>query len=174
MNHIEAAATELTHAQSELEGATTIAEKTGDTLIALQSRLSSKQNDMANLRSRRLAEQEQESDAALAQLLSLDIAGLEPLVGNAHAQHQVAIEAQQQAQNAVGQAQQVFERAQAGEAAQALEARLHELEGLLLSGIADLDVLKKKATGSIHIHGETLYRFSDRLKRFLQQGVLQQ
>ena len=174
MNNIEAAAHDLTRAQSELEGATAQAERTSSALNVLQARLAAKQNDLTAIQARRLSGDEIESDAALAQLLSLDIAGLEPLVGHAHAQHQTAIQAQQQAQNAVGQAQQVFERAQAGESARLLEARLHELETLLLTGIADLDILKKRATGSIHIHGETLYRFSDRLKRFLQQGVLQQ
>ena len=172
MNHIEAAATELTHAQAELEGATSIAEKTGDTLITLQGRLSSKQNDMANLRSRRLAEQEQESDAALAQLLALDISGLELLVGNAHAQHDAATVAHQQAQNAVSLAQQGYERATAHEAAQALEARLHELENLLMTGIAQLHVLKKAATGSLHVHGAHLFAVSPRLVRFATQGVL--
>ena len=172
MNNIEAAAHDLTRAQSELEGATTIAEKTGDTLITLQGRLTAKQQDLAAIQQRRLSGDEIESDAALAQLLSLDIAGLEPLVGHAHAQHQTAIQAQQQAQNAVGQAQQVFERAQAGEATRPLEARLRELETLLLTGISQLHQLKKAATGSLHIHGATLFNVSPRLVRFISQGVL--
>lgn len=170
--NLEHAATDLTRAQSELEGVTSVAEKTGDALGVLQARLTAKQEDLATIQQRRLSGDDAESDAALAQLLALDISGLEPLVGNAHAQYQAAIEAQQQAQNTVGQAQQVFERAQAGDAARLLEARLHELENLLLTGIAQLHVLKKAATGSIHIHGQTVFSFSPRLTRFIQTGVL--
>ena len=66
-----------------------------------------------------------------------------------------------------------LERAQAYEAAQALESRLRELETLLLSGIAELHVLKKAATGSIHIHGQTLFNFSQQMRRFISTGVLQ-
>jgi chromosome segregation ATPase len=172
MNSIEAAAHDLTHAQSELEEATAQAERTGSAMAVLQSRLTAKQQDMTNLRDRRLAEQEQESDAALAALLALDIESLQPIVGSAHASHQAACTAVQQAQKAIGQAQQAYERCQAGEQAVALEARLRALEEMLMGGIAQLHALKKAATGSIHVHGSHLFAVSPRLLRFAQQGVL--
>lgn len=170
---IEHAATELTQSQSVLEEATANAERTASALNVLQARLAAKQNDLTAIQARRLAGEEAESDAALAQLISMDIAGLEPLVGAAHAAHQSACEAQQQAQNAIGQAQQAFERAQAQEQAVQLEQRLRELETLLLNGVAQLHTLKKTATQSIHIHGPSVFNFSTRLTRFIQTGVLQ-
>ena len=172
MNPLEAAATDLTRAQSELADATSNAERTASALVVLQGRLAAKQQDLANLRDRRLAEQEQESDAALAQLLALDIAGLEPLVGSAHAAHQAAQEASQQAQNALSYVQAQFERETAAEQATTLEKRLRELETMLLNGIAQLHTLKKVATGSLHIHGPTIFNFAPRLTRFIQTGVL--
>ena len=108
----------------------------------------------------------------MVHLLQLDIAGLEPLVAGARDRQQAACEALQHCQQQVQQAQVALERAQAYEAATALESRLRELESLLLSGIAELHVLKKSATGSIHIHGQTLYDFSQKTRRFIQTGVL--
>ena len=172
MNMIEVAAFGLTHALSALEESTSAAERTGSAHAILQARLTAKQQDMTNLRDRRLAEQEQESDAALASLLALDIASLEPLVGSAHAAHKTSCEVQQQAQNAVSQAQQAYERAQAGDQAVQLEARLRELENLLMSGIAQLHEFKKAATGSIRIHGQSVFAVSPRLARFMQNGVM--
>lgn len=173
MNPLEAAASTLTHAQSVLEEATAQAERTVSALNVLQGRLAAKQNDLTAIQSRRLSGEEAESDAALAQLISMDIAGLEPLVGSAHAAHQSACEAVQQAQSAIGQAQQAFERAQAQQQAEQLEARLRELEAMLLNGIAQLHTLKKTATQSIHVHGPSVFNFAPRLTRFIQTGVLQ-
>ena len=108
----------------------------------------------------------------MVHLLKLDIAGLEPLVAGARDRQQAACDALQHCQQQVQRCQQALERAQAYEAAAALESRLRELETLLLSGIAELHVLKKTATGSIHIHGPTLFNFSQSMRRFLQTGVL--
>jgi hypothetical protein len=171
---IEHAATELTQSQSALEEATAQAERTVSALNILQARLACKQNDLTAIHARRLSGEEAESDAALAQLISMDIAGLEPLVGAAHAAHQSAQEGVQQAQSAIGQAQAGFERAQAQEQATALEARLRELEELLMAGISQLYQLKKVATNSLHVHGTTLFAVSPRLARFMSQGVLPQ
>ena len=167
-------AADLAQAQADHADAVIAVEKRSDTFAALQARLNEKQQSLGIIQQRRIDGGECDSDAPTIALLQLDCEGLRPLVARAQEQHQAACEALQAAQITVQQCQAAHDRATAETAAQALEARLHELEGLLLSGIADLDVLKKKATGSIHIHGETLYRFSDRLKRFLQQGVLQQ
>ena len=121
---------------------------------------------------RRLDGGELDEDGPMVHLLQLDIAGLEPLVASAQARQQAAVEAQQHCQQQVQRCQQALERAQAQEAATALEARLRELESLLLSGIAELHILKKAATGSIHIHGPTLFNFSQSMRRFIQTGVL--
>ena len=159
-------------AESALSAATTAAEKCADTFAALQARLSEKQQALSMIQQRRIDGGELESDGPTIHTLTLDIAGLEPLVAAAQTRQQAACEALQQAQQQVQQAQVALERAQAYEAATALENKLRELESLLLSGIAELHTLKKKATGSIHIHGATLFNVSDRLKRFLATGVL--
>lgn len=140
---------------------------------AAQAQLAEKQQALAMVQQRRLDGGELESDAPTIHLLALDIAGLEPLVAGAQARQQSTVEGQQAAQMAVQQAQVALERATALEAAQALEARLRELENLLLSGIAELHVLKKTATGSIHVHGPTLFNFSQQIRRFIGTGVLQ-
>ena len=159
-------------AESALAAATNTAEKANADLSALQSRLSEKQQALAMIQQRRIDGGELESDGPTIHLLTLDIAGLEPLVAGARDRQQAAVEAQQAAQIAVQQCQQALERATALEAAQALESRLRELETLLLSGIAELHVLKKAATGSIHIHGSTLFNFSQQMRRFISTGVL--
>ena len=160
-------------AESALAAATNTAEKANADLTALQSRLSEKQQSLAMIQQRRIDGGGSNEDAPMVHLLQLDIAGLEPLVAGARYRQQSAVEGQQAAQMAVQQCQQALERAQAQEAAMALEARLRELESLLLSGIAELHVLKKTATGSIHIHGQTLFNFSQQMRRFIATGVLQ-
>ena len=160
-------------AESALSAANTAAEKATTELSTLQARLAEKQQALNMIQQRRIDGGELDTDAPTIHLLTLDIAGLEPLVAAAQARQQAAVEAQQQAQMAVQHSQVALERATALEAAQALEARLRELESLLLSGIAELHVLKKAATGSIHIHGQTLYDFSQKTRRFIATGVLQ-
>ena len=160
-------------AESALSATTTAAEKAAAELSGLQSRLSEKNQALSMIQQRRIDGGELESDGPTIHTLTLDIAGLEPLVAAAQTRQQSAVEAQQQAQIAVQQAQIALERAQAQEQAVQLEARLHELETLLLSGIAELHVLKKAATKSIHIHGQTLYDFSQKTRRFIATGVLQ-
>ena len=160
-------------AESALSAATNTAEKANADLSALQARLAEKQQALAMIQQRRIDGGELESDGSTIHLLMLDIAGLEPLVASARDRQQAACDAQQQAQIAVQHSQIALERAQAYEAAAALEARLRELESLLLSGIAELHVLKKKATGSIHVHGQTLFNFSQQMRRFIGTGVLQ-
>ena len=172
MNTIHTAS-DLAHAQSELEATQVAAEKAGSAVAALETRIAEKETALDVIRQRRIEGNEIDSDAPTIHLLQLDISGLRPLVESARVQYQTAAQARQQAQSLLQQCEKAHDRATAEIAAVALESRLHELENLLLSGIADLDILKKKATGSLHVHGETLYRFSDRLKRFLQQGVLQ-
>ena len=160
-------------AESALAAASNTAEKATTELNALQSRLAEKQQSLAMIQQRRIDGGGSDEDAPMVHLLQLDISGLEPLVAAARARHQSAVEAQQQAQMAVQRTQVALERAQAHEAAQALESRLRELETLLLSGIAELHVLKKTATGSIHVHGQTLFNFSQQMRRFISTGVLQ-
>ena len=160
-------------AEHAFNAANTAVEKANADLTALQSRLSEKQQSLAMIGQRRLDGGELESDGGIIHLLALDISGLEPLVVAARARHQSAVEALQAAQMAVQQAQIALERATALEAAQALESRLRELESLLLSGIAELHILKKAATGSIHIHGPTLFNFSQQMRRFISTGILQ-
>ena len=160
-------------AEHAFNAATTTAEKAAADLTALQSRLAEKQQSLAMIQQRRIDGGELENDAPTIHLLQLDISGLEPLVASAQTRQQAACEALQQAQMVVQHSQQALERATALEAAQALESRLRELESLLLSGIAELHVLKKKATGSIHVHGPTLFNFSQSMRRFIGTGVLQ-
>ena len=160
-------------AESALSAASNTAEKANADLTALQSRLSEKQQSLAMIQQRRLDGGELESDGGIIHLLALDIAGLEPLVASAQARQQAAVEGQQQAQQQVQHSQVALERATALEAARALESRLRELETLMMNGIAELHTLKKAATGSIHVHGPTLFNFSQSLRRFLQTGVLQ-
>ena len=169
---IQHTAADLARSQAEHADAVSAAEKCADTFAALNTRLAEKQQALGIIQQRRIDGGECDSDAPTIALLQLDCEGLRPLVETARTQHQAACEALQAAQITLQQCQARHEAATAEAAAQALESRLHDLEGLLLKGIADLDVLKKRATGSIHIHGETLYRFSDRLKRFIQTGVL--
>jgi len=164
---------DLAAAESALATANTAAEKTALELNALQSRLSEKQQALNMIQQRRIDGGELDEDAPMVHLLKLDIAGLEPLVASARDRQQAACEAQQAAQQQVQQCQQALERAQAQEAAQALEARLRELEALLMSGIAELLILKKAATGSIHVHGPTLFNFSQSMRRFIATGILQ-
>ena len=163
---------DFAQAQNELATATTAAEKANADLSALQARLAEKQQALNMIAQRRVDGGGSNEDAPVVHLLQLDIAGLEPLVASAHARQQSACEASQAAQMAVQQAQIALERAQAYEAATALESRLRELEKMLLNGISELHILKKTATGSIHVHGATLFNVSDRLKRFLATGVL--
>ena len=160
-------------AESALATANTAAEKANVDLSALQSRLSEKQQALSMIQQRRIDGGELESDGPAIHLLMLDIAGLEPLVAAAQARAQSACEAQQAAQQQVQHAQIALERATALEAAQALESRLRELETLMMNGIAELHVLKKTATGSIHVHGPTLFNFSQQMRRFISTGVLQ-
>ena len=169
---IQHTAADLAQAQTDYADTAAAAEKAADLFAGLNARVAEKQQALQQIQQRRLSGEEADSDAATANLLQLDLDGLQPLVDRAKGQHQAAVESLQTAQVLLQQCQARHEAATAETAAQALEAQLHNLENLLLSGIADLDLLKKKATGSLHIHGETLYRFSDRLKRFLQQGVL--
>lgn len=160
-------------AESALATANTAAEKANIELSALQARLSEKNQSLNMIGQRRIDGGGSDEDAPMVHLLQLDIAGLEPLVASARDRQQAAVEALQAAQQQVQRCQQALERAQAYEAAQALESRLRELESLLLSGIAELHILKKAATGSIHIHGQTLYDFSQKTRRFIATGVLQ-
>ena len=160
-------------AQNELADANTAVEKANADLSVLQARLAEKNQSLNMIGQRRIDGGGSDEDAPMVHLLQLDIAGLEPLVAGARDRQQAAVEAQQAAQMAVQHAQAALERAQAHEAAQALESRLRELESLLLSGIAELHILKKAATGSIHIHGQTLYDFSQKTRRFISTGVLQ-
>ena len=160
-------------AESALTNATAAVDKANTELSALQARLAEKQQALALIQQRRLDGGELDEDGPMVHLLKLDIAGLEPLVASAQARAQSACDALQAAQQQVQRCQQALERAQAYEAAQALESRLRELESLLLSGIAELHVLKKAATGSIHIHGQTLFNFSQQMRRFIATGVLQ-
>ena len=159
-------------AQNELATANTAVEKANTELSALQARLAEKQQSLNLIGQRRLDGGELDEDGPMVHLLKLDIAGLEPLVAGARDRQQAACDALQHCQQQVQRCQQALERAQAYEAAAALESRLRELETLLLSGIAELHVLKKTATGSIHIHGPTLFNFSQSMRRFLQTGVL--
>ena len=160
-------------AESALTNASATVDKANTELSALQARLAEKNQSLNMIGQRRLDGGGSDEDAPMVHLLQLDIAGLEPLVAGARDRQQAAVEGQQAAQQQVQHAQIALERAQAYEAAAALEARLRELESLLLSGIAELHTLKKAATGSIHIHGPTLFNFSQSMRRFLQTGVLQ-
>ena len=164
---------DLAAAEHAFNAANTAAEKATTELSALQARLAEKQQALAMIQQRRLDGGELESDGGIIHLLALDISGLEPLVASAQVRQQSACEVLQHCQQQVQRCQQALERAQAYEAAAALEARLRELENLLLSGIAELHVLKKAATGSIHIHGQTLFNFSQQMRRFIGTGVLQ-
>ena len=159
-------------AQNELATATTAAEKANADLSALQARLSEKQQSLAMIQQRRLDGGGSNEDAPMVHLLKLDIAGLEPLVAGAQARQQSASTALQAAQQQVQHSQVALERATALEAAQALESRLRELETLMMQGIAELHLLKKTATGSIHVHGQSLYNFSQPMRRFISTGVL--
>lgn len=163
---------DLAAAQNTLAAANIAVEKANADLSVLQARLAEKNQSLNMIGQRRIDGGELESDGPTIHLLMLDIAGLEPLVAAAQARQQAACEALQHCQQQVQQAQVALERAQAYEAATALESRLRELESLLLSGIAELHILKKAATGSIHIHGQTLYNFSQKTRRFISTGVL--
>ena len=160
-------------AESALTNATATVDKATTELNALQSRLAEKNQSLNMIGQRRLDGGGSDEDAPMVHLLQLDIAGLEPLVAGARDRQQAAVEGQQAAQQQVQHAQIALERATALEAAQALEARLRELETLLLSGISELHTLKKAATGSIHIHGPTLFNFSQSMRRFIATGILQ-
>ena len=159
-------------AESALTNATATVDKATTELNALQSRLAEKNQSLNMIGQRRIDGGGSDEDAPMVHLLKLDIAGLEPLVASAKDRQQAACEALQHCQQQVQHCQQALERATALEAAQALESRLRELETLLLSGIAELHVLKKAATGSIHIHGQTLFNFSQPMRRFIATGVL--
>ena len=159
-------------AESALATATATVDKANTELSTLQSRLAEKQQALAMIQQRRIDGGGSDEDAPVVHLLQLDIAGLEPLVAGARDRQQAACEALQHCQQQVQHCQQALERATALEAATALENKLRELEGLLLSGIAELHILKKTATGSIHIHGQTLYDFSQKTRRFIATGVL--
>ncbi len=172
MTPIEAASHDLAQAQSTLADATAKAVGTADTLNVLTGRLAAKQQDLSAIQARRLNGDEGDSDAPMAQLITLDIAGIEPLVASASAAHQSAVLAQQEAQQQVQHAGTALERAQAAAGATALEERLRELETLLMTGIGQLYHLKKVATNSLHVHGTTLFNVSPRLQRFIQTGVL--
>ena len=158
--------------ESALATATATVDKANTELNALQARLAEKQQALNIIQQRRVDSGGSNEDAPMVHLLQLDIAGLEPLVATAQTRQQSAVEALQAAQQQVQHCQQALERATALEAAQALESRLRELETLLLSGIAELHVLKKTATGSIHIHGPSLFNFSQQMRRFIATGVL--
>ena len=164
---------DFAQAQNELAAANTAVEKANADLSVLQARLAEKNQSLNMIGQRRIDGGGSDEDAPMVHLLQLDIAGLEPLVAAAQTRQQSAVEAQQQAQMAVQRTQVALERAQACEAAMALENRLRELETLLLSGISELHVLKKAATGSIHVHGPSLYNFSQQMRRFISTGVLQ-
>ena len=159
-------------AESALSAANNAVEKANADLSVLQARLSEKNQSLSMIQQRRIDGGGSDEDAPMIHLLQLDIAGLEPLVASAQTRQQSAVEALQAAQQQVQHCQQALERATALEAAQALESRLRELETLLLSGIAELHVLKKTATGSIHIHGPSLFNFSQQMRRFIATGVL--
>ena len=164
---------DLAAAQNTLTTATATVDKANTELSTLQSRLAEKQQALSMVAQRRVDGGELDTDAPVVHLLKLDISGLEPLVATAQTRQQAACEALQHCQQQVQQCQVALERATALEAATALENKLRELEGLLLSGIAELHILKKKATGSIHVHGPTLYDFSQKTRRFIATGVLQ-
>ena len=164
---------DLAASESALATATATVDKANTELSTLQSRLAAKQQALSMIAQRRLDGGELESDGPTIHTLTLDIAGLEPLVAAAQTRQQAACEAQQQAHTALERAHTALERAQALEAAVALENKLRELESLLLSGIGELHTLKKAATGSIHVHGPSLYNFSQPMRRFISTGVLE-
>ena len=172
MNPFESAAFDLAQAQSETGKAGTAAAVAAEKLNALEARILEKQTALAVIQNRRMNGAEIDSDAPQVALLTLDLAGLAELAVSARTAHSAAVDAENQAQQQERRCKKAYDRAVAGQQAATLEARLRELEEMLLNGIGELDVLKKKTTGSLHVHGETLYRFSDRLKRFIAQGVL--
>ena len=173
MNSIEVASYELAQAQQEAAKATQITNAASATLTGLESRIAEKQMALDVIKARRLETgQELDSDAPTAHLLTLDIQGLQELLTSATVAHQTAREAEIQAQNAEAHCQRTYDRAVAGQQATALLDRLHDLEARLMAGIGELHELRKIETGSNFIHGQSLYRFSQRLERFQSQGVL--
>lgn len=173
MNSIEAASYELAQAQQEAAKAAQATNAASATLTGLEQRIAEKQMALDVIKARRLETgQELDSDAPTAHLLTLDIQGLQELLTCARTAHQTAVEAEIQAQQQEQHCQRTYDRAVAGQQATALLERLHDLEARLMAGIAELHTLRKLETGSLHIHGQTLYRFSQRLERFQSQGVL--
>lgn len=70
-------------------------------------------------------------------------------------------------------ARQEHDRHVAQQDAQALEARLRELEKLLLRGIAQLAELKRaSAPRTVHLGASEIYKTGDGLVRFVVQGVV--
>lgn len=173
MNSIEASSYELAAAQQEAAKATQVTISTNETLAALEQRIAEKKMALDVIRQRRLETgQELDSDAPTVALLMLDIAGLEELLTSARNAHQQAVQAENEAQQRVWHCEKAYNRAVAGQQATLLLDRLHDLEARLMAGIGELHSLRKIETGSNFIHGQSLYKFSQRLERFQSQGVL--
>ena len=113
-----------------------------------------------------------DSDAPTANLLTLDIQGLQELLTSARTAHQTAQATEIQAQQQEQHCQRTYDRAVAGQQATALLERLHDLEARLMAGIAELHELQKVENQTNFVCGQSLYKFSQRLERFQQQGVL--
>ena len=172
MNAIEAASYELAQAQSEVAKAAPATAAAVEKLNEIEARILEKQTALAVIQNRRMNGAEIDSDAPQVALLTLDLAGLEELAVSARTAHSAAVAAEQEAQQQERRCKKAYDRAVAGEQATALLDRLRELEARLMAGIGELHELRKLETGSNFIHGQSLYRFSQRLERFQQQGVL--
>jgi chromosome segregation ATPase len=173
MNAIESASYELAAAQQELANATQNTNAASATLTGLEQRIAEKQMALDVIKARRLeTRQELDSDAPTVALLALDIQGLQELATSARNAHSAAVQAEIQAQNAEAHCQKAYNRAVAGQQAAALLERLHEMENKLMAGISELHELRKVENQTNFVHGQTLYRFSQRLERFQSQGVL--
>ena len=172
MNAIEAASYELALAHSENGKAGNAAAVAAEKLNALEARILEKQTALAVIQNRRMNGAEIDSDAPQVALLTLDLAGLEELAVSARTAHSAAVDAENQAQQQERRCKKAYDRAVAGQQAVALLDRLHALEARLMAGIGELHELRKLETGSNFIHGQSLYRFSQRLERFQSQGVL--
>lgn len=169
---IDAYAKQLAAAQNTLADAVTACEKTADTAISLQARITAKQQQLDAVQTQRLGGNESDSDPAIIQALQLDIAGLQPLAAAAQAQHQAAKIAVEAAQQALQRADSEWTKVTAGQDAKALELKLRDLEAVFCAGLRQLHGLKCQAEGRPAISATGVFRLGEGLDRFIRLGVV--
>jgi len=138
-----------------------------------QTRLADLKAELHSIAERRREGDREDADAGRVVLLRLDIDGIEPLARIAQAEAQTTLQAVLDARDRLAKSNQELGTAWAQEQAEALEARLRQIEETFARGIAELAKLKKRANPMFVAAPAHVFPLCPALRGY-QQGVIPQ